>query len=116
MSERKKGIPEALLEQGVRAASRAAKAVLEDPRGQEVLAAAVGAAQKGKRQVEEIQGQGAPRGRPAQQGRLRRRGEEHGPPQAEAARPGEEGGRGGEALTGWGLPGILRGHFGIAGA
>jgi hypothetical protein len=56
MSERKKGIPEALLEQGVRAASRAAKVVLEDPRGQEVLAAAVGAAQKGKRQVEEIQG------------------------------------------------------------
>lgn len=56
MSERKKGIPEALLEHGVRAASRAAKVVLEDPRGQEVLAAAVGAAQKGKRQVEEIQG------------------------------------------------------------
>ena len=56
MSERKKGIPEALLEQGVRAASRAAKVVLEDPRGQEVLAAAVGAAQKGKRQVEELQG------------------------------------------------------------
>lgn len=56
MSERKKGIPEALLEQGVRAASRAAKVVLEDPRGQEVIAAAVGAAQKGKRQVEEIQG------------------------------------------------------------
>ncbi len=38
------------------AASRAAKVVLEDPRGQEVLAAAVGAAQKGKRQVEELQG------------------------------------------------------------
>ena len=56
MSERKKGIPEVLLEQGVRAASRAAKIVLEDPRGQEVIAAAVGAAQKGKRQVEEIQG------------------------------------------------------------
>ena len=56
MTERRKGIPEALLEQGVRAASRAAKVVLEDPRGQEVLAAAVGAAQKGKRQLEEVQG------------------------------------------------------------
>jgi hypothetical protein len=56
MSERRKGIPEVLMEQGVRAASRAAKVVLEDPRGQEVLAAAVGAAQKGKRQLEEVQG------------------------------------------------------------
>ena len=56
MSERKKGMPEALLEQGVRAATRAAKVVLDDPRGQEVLAAAVGAAQRGKRKVEEVQG------------------------------------------------------------
>jgi len=56
MSERRKGIPEAILEQGVRLASRAARVVLEDPRGQEVLAAAVGAAQKGKQQLEEVQG------------------------------------------------------------
>jgi hypothetical protein len=56
MSDRRKGISEVLLEQGVRAASRAAKVVLEDPRGQEVLAAAVGAAQKGRRQLEEVQG------------------------------------------------------------
>jgi hypothetical protein len=56
MSEKRKGVPEVLIEQGVRAASRAAKVVLEDPRGQEVLAAAVGAAQKGKRQLEEVQG------------------------------------------------------------
>ncbi len=56
MSEGRKGIPEALLEQGIRAASRAARVVLDDPRGQEVLAAAVGAAQKGKRKVEEVQG------------------------------------------------------------
>jgi hypothetical protein len=56
MSDRRKGIPEALMEQGVRVATRAAKAVLDDPRGQEVLAAAVGAAQKGKRQLEEVQG------------------------------------------------------------
>jgi hypothetical protein len=56
MSDRRKGFPEALMEQGVRAATRAAKVVLDDPRGQEVLAAAVGAAQKGKRQLEEVQG------------------------------------------------------------
>jgi len=56
MSERRKGIPEALMEQGVRVATRAAKVVLDDPRGQEVLAAAVGVAQKGKRQLEEVQG------------------------------------------------------------
>ena len=56
MSEGRKGIPEALLEQGIRAASRAARVVLDDPRGQEVLAAAVGAAQKGNRKVEEVQG------------------------------------------------------------
>jgi hypothetical protein len=56
MSDRRKGIPEVLMEQGVAAATRAAKVVLEDPRGQEVLAAAVGAAQRGKRQLEEVQG------------------------------------------------------------
>ena len=56
MSEKWKGVPEVLIEQGVRAASRAAKVVLDDPRGQEVLAAAIGAAQKGKRQLEEVQG------------------------------------------------------------
>jgi hypothetical protein len=56
MSERRKGIPEAILERGTRMATRAAKAVLDDPRGQEALAAAVGAAQKGKRKLEEVQG------------------------------------------------------------
>ena len=56
MSDRRKGISEILLEQGVRVASRAARVVLEDPRGQEALAAAVGAAQKGRRQLEEVQG------------------------------------------------------------
>jgi hypothetical protein len=56
MSERRKGIPEAMLEQGTRIASRAAKAVLDDPRGQEAIAAAVGVAQKGKRKMEEVQG------------------------------------------------------------
>ena len=56
MSERSKGIPEAMLARGTRLATRAAKVVLEDPRGQEALAAAVGAAQKGKRKLEEVQG------------------------------------------------------------
>lgn len=56
MSERRKGIPEAILEQGTRMATRAAKVVLDDPRGQEAIAAAVGAAQKGKRKLEEAQG------------------------------------------------------------
>jgi hypothetical protein len=56
MSERRKGIPEAILEQGTRMASRAAKVVLDDPRGQEAIAAAVGVAQKGTRKMEEVQG------------------------------------------------------------
>lgn len=56
MSERRKGIPEAILEQGTRMATRAAKVVLDDPRGQEAIATAIGAAQKGKRKIEEVQG------------------------------------------------------------
>jgi hypothetical protein len=56
MSERRKGIPGVVLEQGMKAASRAAQAVLSDPRGQEVLAAAVGAAQRGKKRIDQIQG------------------------------------------------------------
>ena len=45
MSERRKGIPEAILDEGTRMATRAARVVLDDPRGQEAVAAAVGAAQ-----------------------------------------------------------------------
>ncbi|MGA8892811.1 MAG: hypothetical protein WB493_14665 [Anaeromyxobacteraceae bacterium] len=56
MSDRTKGVPEQLLEQGMKVASRAAKAVLDDPRGQEVVARALGAAQKGKQRLEEVQG------------------------------------------------------------
>ncbi len=52
----RRGIPEALLDGGVRAASRVARAVMDDPRGQEAIARAVGAAQAGKRQVEQVQG------------------------------------------------------------
>jgi len=54
MSERK-GIAGMFVEQGVRLAGKAAKAVLDDPRGQEVVAAAVGAAQRGKKRIEAVQ-------------------------------------------------------------
>ncbi len=50
-----KSIPEALLEAGSRFVSRATQAVLESPRGQEVVARAVGMAQNGRRRLEEVQ-------------------------------------------------------------
>jgi hypothetical protein len=56
MSDTRKGLREALAERGLALASAAVKKVLDDPRGQEIVAAAVGAAQRGKRQVEEVQG------------------------------------------------------------
>lgn len=40
---------------GVRAVERAARAVLEDPRGQEAVARAVGAAQRGVQRLESAQ-------------------------------------------------------------
>jgi hypothetical protein len=55
MSGSSKGLGERILEEGTRMASRAARAVLDDRRGQEVVAAAVGAAQKGRRRVGEVQ-------------------------------------------------------------
>jgi len=55
MRERGKGIADLLVEQGTRLANRAAKAVIDDQRGQEVVAAAVGAAQKGMKRLGEIQ-------------------------------------------------------------
>ncbi len=48
-------LPGALLEGGTRLVSRAAQAVLRDPRGQEALARAVGLAQRGRRRLEEVQ-------------------------------------------------------------
>jgi len=51
----RKSVPGKLVEQGTRLASRAAKALLEDRRGQDVLAVAVGAAQKGKKRIEAMQ-------------------------------------------------------------
>ncbi len=50
-----KTIPEALLEAGSRFLSRAAHAVLENPRGQEALARAVGIAQRGRQRLEAAQ-------------------------------------------------------------
>ena len=54
MRERK-GIAGAFIEQGVRLAGKAVKVVLDDPRGQEALAAAVGVAQKSRRRIGEVQ-------------------------------------------------------------
>jgi hypothetical protein len=50
-----KGLPEALFEAGARAVSRTAEKLLQDRRGQEVMARAVGLAQRGRRTFEEIQ-------------------------------------------------------------
>ena len=50
-----KGFPERLLETGTRLVSRAAEKVLNDPRGQDAVARAIGFAQRGRRRVEEVQ-------------------------------------------------------------
>ena len=50
-----KGFPGRLLETGTRLVSRAAEKVLNDPRGQDAVARAVGFAQRGRRRVEEVQ-------------------------------------------------------------
>jgi hypothetical protein len=57
MSERPRGLPHLLLAEGARLLSRTAGAVLSDPRGQQILATAVGAAQRGKERLEEVQDQ-----------------------------------------------------------
>jgi hypothetical protein len=56
MARDEKGLRDRLLDGGVRLVSRAAEKVLNDPRGQEALARAVGLAQRGRRRVEELQG------------------------------------------------------------
>jgi hypothetical protein len=48
-------LPGAILEEGTRLVSRAAQAVLRDPRGQEALARAVGLAQRSRKRLEEVQ-------------------------------------------------------------
>lgn len=51
----RKSLPGMLLETGARAVSRAAQRVLKDPRGQDVLARAVGIAQRGRRRLSDLQ-------------------------------------------------------------
>jgi hypothetical protein len=48
-------LPGAIFEEGTRLVSRAAQAVLRDPRGQEALARAVGLAQRSRRRLEQVQ-------------------------------------------------------------
>jgi polyhydroxyalkanoate synthesis regulator phasin len=59
MTEAKKGKGSAdlLVEQGVRLATQAARTVMDDRRGQEAVATAVGLAQKGMKQLEGVQEQ-----------------------------------------------------------
>lgn len=55
VSGKVQGLADRILGEGTRMATRAARAVLDDPRGQEVLATAVGAAQKGRKRLGEVQ-------------------------------------------------------------
>jgi polyhydroxyalkanoate synthesis regulator phasin len=52
-----KGIADLLVEQGMRFATQAAKTVIDDRRGQEAVASAVGLAQKGLKRLEGVQEQ-----------------------------------------------------------
>ncbi len=55
MSGRAKGIGDRIVERGTRLLSRAAEAVMRDPRGQEAVARAVGAAQRGRKRLEALE-------------------------------------------------------------
>jgi hypothetical protein len=55
MARDEKRLRDRLLDGGVRLASRTAEKVLNDPRGQEAVARAVGLAQRGRRRLEELQ-------------------------------------------------------------
>jgi hypothetical protein len=55
MARDEKGLRGRLLDTGARLVSRAAEKVLNDPRGQDAVARAVGLAQRGRRRVEELQ-------------------------------------------------------------
>lgn len=52
----RKGFAERLLEIGTGMVAQADEAVMKDPRGQEAVARAVGAAQRGRKRLEEAQG------------------------------------------------------------
>ncbi len=51
----RRGLSGVLMDAGTRFVSRAADRVLKDPRGEEVLARAVGLAQRGRRRLSELQ-------------------------------------------------------------
>ncbi len=55
MARSGKGLTAWLLDGGTRLVSRAAEKVLNDPRGQDAVARAVGLAQRGRRRVEALQ-------------------------------------------------------------
>jgi hypothetical protein len=55
MAREGKGLRGWLLDGGTRLVSRAAEKVMNDPRGQDAVARAVGLAQRGRRRVEELQ-------------------------------------------------------------
>ncbi len=55
MRDGPRGIAGRLFDEATRALSRAAGAVMQDPRGQEAVARAVGAAQRGMQRLEAIQ-------------------------------------------------------------
>lgn len=54
MRERK-GLADRLMRTGTRFVTRAAETVLRDPRGQEAVARALGAAQRGRKRIEDLQ-------------------------------------------------------------
>lgn len=55
MARSGKGIAGRIVEEGFRLATKAAGKVMNDPRGQDAVARAVGLAQRGKRRIEELQ-------------------------------------------------------------
>jgi hypothetical protein len=55
MSDRPKGLLARLVDAGTRAAASAATQVMSDPRGQEAVARALGAAQRGMKTIEGLQ-------------------------------------------------------------
>jgi hypothetical protein len=55
MARDEKGLRDRLVDTGTRLVSRAAEKVLNDPRGQDAVARAVGLAQRGRQRVEELQ-------------------------------------------------------------
>jgi hypothetical protein len=109
MADDGKGLLGRLFEQGARMAATAAEQVLSDPRGQEAMARAIGAAQRAKQRLEALQAAamraaGIP-GRQEYQdlvkqlARIKRKARELAE-QVDAQRPGAAGGEGGGGAAG----------------